>query len=88
MLAKGSKLEYLWETNGIELFYDFHGEPTGDKTGYFKSFKKSTESKSSGELIASFDGTHGWYWRNNSPSGIDIILRVNGDYQLLDVMKK
>jgi len=88
LLTKGSKLEYLWETNGIELFYDFHGEPTGDKTGYFKSFKKSTESKSSGELIASFDGTHGWYWRNNSPSGIDIILRVNGDYQLLDVMKK
>ena len=87
-LTKGSKLEYLWETNGIEIFYDFHGEPRGDKTGYFKSFKKSTESKSSGELIASFDGTHGWYWRNNSRSDVDIILRVNGDYQLLDATKK
>ena len=87
-LTKGSKLEYLWETNGIEIFYDFHGEPRGDKTGYFKSFKKSTESKSSGELIALFDGTHGWYWRNNSRSDVDIILRVNGDYQLLDAMKK
>jgi hypothetical protein len=87
-LTKGSKLEYLWETNGIEIFYDFHGEPRGDKTGYFRSFKKSTESKSSGELIALFDGTHGWYWRNNSRSDVDIILRVNGDYQLLDAMKK
>ena len=87
-LTKGSKLEYLWETNGIEIFYDFHGEPRGDKTGYFKSFKKSTESKSNGELIALFDGTHGWYWRNNSRSDVDIILRVNGDYQLLDAMKK
>ena len=87
-LSKGSKIEYLWETNGIEIFYDFHGEPRGDKTGYFKSFKKSTESKSSGELIASFDGTHGWYWRNNSRSDVDIILRVNGDYQLLDATKK
>lgn len=88
LLAKSSKLEYLWETNGIELFYDFHGEPTGDKTGYFKSFKKNTESTSSGELIASFDGTHGWYWKNNSSSDVDIILKVNGEYQRLDLIEK
>lgn len=88
LLAKSSKLEYLWETNGIELFYDFHGEPTGDKTGYFKSFKKNTESTSSGELIASFDGTHGWYWKNNSSSDVDIILKVNGEYRRLDLIEK
>lgn len=88
LFPKDSTFEYSWETNGAELFYDFHGEPKGDKTGYFKSFKKSTESKSSGTLTTSFEGTHGWYWKNNTSSAVDIILKVNGDYQRLDLMKK
>jgi hypothetical protein len=88
LLTKGATLEYSWKTNGAELFYDFHGEPTGDKTGYFKSFKKNTESESSGTLTPSFNGTHGWYWKNNSSSAVDIVLKVNGEYQRLDLMKK
>jgi len=88
LFAKGATFEYSWETNGAKLFYDFHGEPKGDKTGYFKSFKKSTESKSSGTLTTLFEGTHGWYWRNNTSSAVDIVLKINGDYQRLDLMKK
>ena len=75
-------------TNGTKLFYDFHGEPKDDKTGYFKSFKKSTQDKSSGTLTTSFEGTHGWYWKNNTSSAVDIILKVNGEYQRLDLLKK
>ena len=86
--AKGATFEYSWETNGAKLFYDFHGEPKGDKTGYFKSFRKSTESKSSGTLTTIFEGTHGWYWRNNTSSAVDIILKTSGNYQKLDLMKK
>lgn len=88
LLTKGATLEYSWKTNGAELFYDFHGEPTCDKTGYFKSFKKNTESESSGTLTPSFNGTHGWYWKNNSSSAVDVILKVNGVYQRLDLIKK
>ena len=88
LFAKGATFEYSWETNGEKLFYDFHGEPKGDKTGYFKSFKKSTESKSSGTLTTLFEGTHGWYWRNNTSSAVEIVLKINGDYQRLDLIKK
>jgi len=88
LFPKNTTFKYSWETNGAELFYDFHGEPKGDKTGYFKSFKKSTESKSHGTLTTSFEGTHGWYWKNNTSSAVDIVLKVNGDYQRLDLMKK
>ena len=87
LLAKGAKLEYSWSTNGAVLFYDFHGEPSGDKTGYFKSFKKSTESQSSGSLISMFEGTHGWYWKNNTPSAVTVILKTNGQYQRIDLNK-
>ncbi len=84
-LAKGARLEYSWKTDGIELFFDFHGEPAGDTSGYFKSFKKSTESQSSGTLMTSFAGTHGWYWKNNSLIPVTIILKTKGEYQRLDL---
>ena len=88
LLDKGKTFEYSWETDGEKLFYDFHGEPSGDTTGYFKSFKKSTERKSKGALKASFDGTHGWYWRNNTSSAVKIDLKLSGEYQRLDINKK
>ena len=83
LLKNGATFEYAWQTDGESLFYDFHGEPTGDTTGFFQSFEKSTESQASGTLTSSFEGTHGWYWKNNSRSPITINLKVKGDYQIL-----
>ena len=80
-LAKNETLEYSWATDGAELFYDFHGEPAGDKTGYFKSFQKNTGNQSSGVLKTSFAGTHGWYWKNNTSSIVSIVLTAKGNYE-------
>jgi len=82
LLKQGSTFEYSWKTDGESLFYDFHGEPSGDTTGFFQSFEKNTESKAAGTLTASFEGTHGWYWKNNTRSPVTITLKVKGDYQL------
>lgn len=84
-LEKGATLEYTWNTGDAKLFFDFHGEPEGDTTGYFKSFNKSTESQSSGTLTTSFAGTHGWYWKNNNPLSVTITLKTNGEYKRLDL---
>jgi len=81
-IENGVFFQYSWETNGEELFFDFHGEPKGDTSGYFKSFKKSTNKQDAGALKTSFAGTHGWYWKNNSVSPVKIILKVKGDYKL------
>ena len=80
-LAKNETLEYSWATDGAELFYDFHGEPTGDNTGYFKSFKKNTGNQSNGILVTSFAGTHGWYWKNNTSSVVSIVLNAKGNHE-------
>ena len=84
-LTKGATLEYAWETNGAELFFDFHGEPAGDTTGYFKSFEESTDSQDNGSLTTSFGGKHGWYWENRSLFPVTIALKAKGQYQRLDV---
>ncbi|MBN4080300.1 HupE/UreJ family protein [Beggiatoa alba] len=86
-LAKGATFEYTWQTNGAKLFFDFHGEPTGDTTGYFKSFKKSVNSQANGRLTTLFEGTHGWYWKNNTPTPVVVALKTNGEYQRLDLNK-
>ena len=86
-MEKTATFDYAWETDGAELYFDFHGEPAGDTTGYFKSFQKSTNNKAVGSLTTSFAGTHGWYWKNNTGSQVVVTLKVKGDYQRQDKMK-
>ncbi|MCK5726562.1 MAG: hypothetical protein KAH22_07040 [Thiotrichaceae bacterium] len=83
-LNKGASFDYTWKTDKEELFFDFHAEPEGDTTGYFKSFEKDTKSSVSGSLTTEFAGTHGWYWENKSTSPVVITLSVSGEYQRLD----
>jgi len=83
-LEQGASFNYLWETDNGALFFDFHGEPSGDTSGYFKSFEKDTRSSATGVLTAVFRGTHGWYWKNSNSFPVVITLKVTGDYQRLD----
>jgi len=87
-VAKGATFEYAWQTDNGTLFFDFHGEPAGDTTGYFKSFKKQKSQQSSGSLTTIFAGTHGWYWKNNNFYPVRITLNVKGSYQRLDVKQE
>jgi len=83
---KGDKLEFIWKTDGSSLYFDFHGEPQGNTTGYFKSFKESTQSESSGTLIAPFTGSHGWYWENKTNHAVIINLKTRGQYKIKGLM--
>ncbi|MBW8184909.1 hypothetical protein [Shewanella nanhaiensis] len=75
-------LEYEWSTNGEPLYFDFHGEPKGDKTGYFESFSITTSDKMKGSLTTPFAGSHGWYWKNSTDAVITVTLSTKGDYQI------
>jgi len=82
-IDKGMVLEYSWKTNGGSLYFDFHGEPQGDTTGYFKSYKESTLRMDSGSYTMPFTGSHGWYWKNDSPEPVTVYLETKGVYQIL-----
>lgn len=83
-LLKGAKLAYQWSASESELYFDFHGEPKGDTSGYFESFEIATKPQSSGVLVAPFDGTHGWYWKNTQDFPVKVLLNVKGQYQRMD----
>lgn len=85
-LQKGATLEYAWTTDGAGLYFDFHGEPQGDNTGYFKSYQETTDSQANGALVAPFEGSHGWYWENKSGSPVTVMLNTKGAYRILGLM--
>jgi hypothetical protein len=82
-MTKGEKFDFVWDTiDSTELYFDFHGEPKGDTSGYFKSYTVKTESQSSGSLVAPFTGVHGWYWENKTNHPVIIILKTRGNYTI------
>jgi len=83
-LTQYAKLEYQWVvTNGERIYFDFHGEPEGDTTGYFESYTIAVSEEMKGSMIAPFAGSHGWYWRNDSLTPVKIMLTTKGDYQVI-----
>ena len=85
LLAEGATLEYQWKADKGRLFFDLHGDPEGDTTGYFKSFTKGTKALASGSLTSVFKGVHGWYWKNNNTFPVIVTLNVDGEYQRIDL---
>ena len=81
-IDQGAEIAYAWTSDSSDLYFDFHGEPAGDKTGYFKSYRETTASQSDGILIAPFTGTHGWYWKNDSNNAVQITLKTKGQYKI------
>jgi len=83
IMEKHAQVDYQWSTQGSEaLYFDFHGEPRGDTTGYFKSFAIATTHTMKGSLTTPFAGSHGWYWKNTSSEAIMVSLSIAGDYKI------
>ena len=74
------KLTYEWITDGNTLYFDLHGEPKGDTTGYFESYAIATLDSMKGSFTAPFAGVHGWYWKNTSDTLVKVQLIVKGEY--------
>jgi hypothetical protein len=78
---------YAWTTSGGEVFFNMHGEPPDPPKDYAAHrYGKGTSAGESGELVAAFDGVHGWFWRNRSDRSVTITLRTGGEYLVLREM--
>lgn len=79
-MQRYQKLTYQWITNGTALYFDLHGEPKGNTTGYFESYAIATLNGMEGSFTTPFSGVHGWYWKNTSDIPVTVQLTVKGDY--------
>lgn len=78
-MSKGAKANFEWTTSGGGLNHDTHGEGANKA---FISYKKGTNVMSdAGELVADFDGSHGWFWRNRTNADVTVTIKTSGAYQ-------
>lgn len=82
-MTQFEKLNYQWQTNGLPLYFDLHGEPESDTTGYFESYTIATADTMKGSFTAPFTGSHGWYWKNESTQPVSIQLLVQGQFRVI-----
>jgi len=83
LMEKHAHMTYEWTTVGQQvLYFDFHGEPRGDTTGYFESFAITTSNNMKGSLTTPFAGSHGWYWKNTTNKDIVVNLSITGRYTI------
>lgn len=79
-MRQGARASFTWTTTG-PTNYDMHGEPPNAPSTATRSYKRGVNSLGEqDELVAAFDGTHGWFWRNRSGRDVTITLRTSGDY--------
>jgi hypothetical protein len=81
------KMTYQWQTDGTALFFDLHGEPEGDTSGYYESYAITTADEMKGSFTTPFAGIHGWYWKNTSDQEVTIKLTVSGEYTVIGLKK-
>jgi hypothetical protein len=77
-MNEGARASFTWNVSGGVVNYDLHGTArSGSETSYRKGREVQTDS---GELVAAFDGAHGWFWRNRGTQDVTITLKTSGDY--------
>lgn len=85
-MAKGKKVEYVWETSGGKANFDVHADSKELDIDYH-GYEKGAEQKKEGVIEAAFDGKHGWFWRNRTSETITVTLKTNGEYTDIKHMK-
>jgi hypothetical protein len=84
LMEQGDAMIYSWSVDKGIVYTDFHADPTLNKDSYpddyYIRYRESETANSSGSLVASFSGNHGWYWLNIEEHPIKITLEVSGFY--------
>ena len=79
--TEGARVAFEWSVNGGHVNYDTHGDPPNAPKGFYHGYGKGKQSTGErGELVAAFDGKHGWFWRNRSDQAVTVTLRTEGRY--------
>jgi hypothetical protein len=80
-MKEGDKALFDWTVQGGVVNFDTHGDALGRSISYEKGRGVASDA---GELVAAFNGKHGWFWRNRGDSAVTLLLQTGGDYSKID----
>jgi hypothetical protein len=84
-MAKGARVRYEWTAAGGPVNHNTHADGPGGASHLYA--KATGVERDSGELVAPFDGHHGWYWRNRTEGEVTVTLKTSGEYKAVKRMK-
>jgi hypothetical protein len=76
-MEAGQTASFSWTANGSVVNFDLHGDGGGQSISYEQG---RAVGEQEGELVATFTGNHGWFWRNRTEAPVTVTLRTGGDY--------
>lgn len=79
-MKQGAKLQFSWKAEGGVVNFDTHGESFAAPDKVHSYEKGRGAASDEGEIVAAFDGNHGWFWRNRGDKDVTITVRATGDY--------
>lgn len=83
-MRRGAQARFAWTVNGGHVNFETHGEPPNPPRGFKHSYGTGRSATADqGTLVAAFDGTHGWFFRNRSGRTVTVTLRTDGEYDAL-----
>lgn len=77
VMDEGAKVRFVWSSSGGRINYDTHADRPGVR---YHGYNKGSSERVAGELVAAFDGSHGWFWRNRTGEPVTITLQTDGAY--------
>ncbi len=80
-MKAGAEMSYRWATDGAAVEYEFHGDPKGAVGDEYTSYEKGDSASASGTFKATFEGRHGWFWKNNSNKPIIVTATAKGGFE-------
>jgi hypothetical protein len=83
-MKEGEKASYSWSVKGGMVNFDTHGDAIGRSISYEKG---RSVANAEGELVAAFNGNHGWFWRNRGDADVTVVLQTGGAYSDIKRLK-
>lgn len=77
VMEEGARVRFTWTSSGGAINFDTHADRPGTP---YHGYGKGSEQRVEGELVATFDGSHGWFWRNRTGQPVTITLITEGAY--------
>jgi len=83
VMKKGQKAEFVWRADGEGVTYNMHGDGPDAPGGKPFTYKRGKSHGETGEIVAAFDGIHGWAWRNLSEKPVKVTVTAWGQFSEL-----
>jgi hypothetical protein len=81
IMTRGAEVAFEWDSAAGPLDVVIFGDSLNGRRESRHRYRRDEARRSDrGQLVAAFDGFHGWRWYNPGDSAVTIVLRTTGKY--------